>query len=198
MNRTLKLTPTGRIVDVARPRAADIELLDEAWALAQINRFTGCALRPYSVDEHSLLVAEILEREFGMPAIVRFAGLHHDGHESITGDVATPDKVAIGAAWDLYEAGWADAVRERWGLAETFARYAGPIKRADLMALATERRDLMPALPPDVDPFVEALQGIEPIGWVRLNTPERRAHDWEFWRDRFMDEHFALEEAMAP
>lgn len=196
MTSTLKLTPTGRVIDVARPRAADIELLDEAWALAQINRFTGCALRPYSVDEHSLLVAEILEREFGMPAIVRFAGLHHDGHESITGDVATPDKVALGAAWDLYEAGWADAVRERWGLADTFARYAGPIKRADLIALATERRDLMPPVQPD--PFDAVLSGIEPVGWLRLNSPERRACDWEFWRDRFMDEHFALVEAMRP
>lgn len=190
---TWKLTATGMRVDVATPSAHAIELLGEAWALSQINRFTGNALRPYSVAEHSLLVAEILEREFGMPAFVRLAGLHHDGHESITGDMATPDKLVLGSAWDEHEAGWADAVRNRWGLQEVFARFEGPIKRADLMALATERRDLMPEHP---DPW-EALDGVEPIGWVRLNTPERREQDWEFWRDRFMDEHYALMEAMG-
>ena len=194
MSILFKLTATGRRINMREPGPHCIELLDTAWSLAQTNRFTGHALRPYSVAEHSLLVAEILEREFGMPPPVRFAGLHHDDQESIVGDVASPDKVMLGAAWEIHEGVWADAVRERWGMVDTFKRYAGPIKRADLMALATERRDLMPAHP---DPW-EVLHGIEPIGWVRLNSPERRAHDWEFWRDRFMDEHFALMEAMEP
>lgn len=187
-----KLTATGRRINVGNPQVSAIDLLDEAWALSQINRFTGHALRPYCVAEHSLLVCEIVEREFGLPAMARLAALHHDGHEAIVGDCASPDKQVLGAAWELYELGWQRAVQGRWGITLAAQKWAGPIKRADLMALATERRDLMPAHP---DPW-DVLDGIEPIGWVRLHAPERRAHDWEFWRDRFMDEHYSLMEAL--
>ena len=193
MTRTLKLTPTGRIVDVARPNPAHIELLDQAWALSQINRFTGCALRPNSVAEHSLLVVEILERELRAPPIVRLAGLHHDGHESITGDCTSPDKLILGEVWRRYEAGWARACRAAWGLADTFAQWGHLIKRADSIALATERRDLMPAHP---DPW-PGIDGIEPANWVNLNARERTEKSWSFWRDQFINEHHALIEQLT-
>ena len=63
------------------------------------------------------------------------------------------------------------------------------IKQADLMALATERRDL---LPPGGTPW-STLNNIEPIGWVRLHTYERRAMDWEDWRDRWLDRYHELD-----
>jgi hypothetical protein len=194
-----KLTAAGVRVNLADPRPDVFELHPQAHALAQNNRFTGNAARPYSVAEHSLLVAEILEREFKAPPIVRFGGLHHDGHESITGDVSTPDKIIIGPAWSRYERPWARACRQRWGLLDTFDQHGALIKRADLIALATERRDLMPDHPDEWDVLI----GIEPVAWVRLDTRERSKQSWAFWRDRFISEHHALvrsfaESAVAP
>jgi 5'-deoxynucleotidase YfbR-like HD superfamily hydrolase len=192
-NLTWKLTAAGVRVQLARPSPDAFEIHPQAHSLAQTNRFTGHASRPYSVAEHSLLVVDILER-LGAPPIVCLAGLHHDGHESITGDVATPDKLVIGPGWQQYEQPWAQACRERWGLTEVFDHHRRLIRRADLMALATERRDLMPDHPDEW----EVLRGIDPVDWLRLDTPARERLSWTHWRDRFIDEHHVLVAASAP
>jgi 5'-deoxynucleotidase YfbR-like HD superfamily hydrolase len=183
-----KLTANGQRVNLLDPRADVFQIESQAHSLAQINRFTGHAARPYSVAEHSLLVVDILERELRAPPIVRFAGLHHDGHESITGDVTSPDKLALGLPWERYEAGWARACHAAWGIAEIYEEAKALIKRADLIALATERRDLMPAHP-DQWP---ALAGVQPVIWVHLNSRARAKRGWDYWRDLYSDQHRSL------
>lgn len=166
-----------------------------AHSLACINRFTGHAVRPYSVAEHSLLVEQILVTELNCTNTqALMAGLYHDAHEVLCGDTSTPMKLAVGPAWDAVEHPLREAVLRHFGLfgyAETWARL---IKRADLIALATERRDLLPLV---TEPW-PCLQGIEPVQGINL---AERSFDWEDWRRAFEDRSaelaFCLEQGLA-
>ena len=180
---TFIVTSSGDELDLKYPRPSHMTIQTVAWSLAQINRFNGHALRPYSVAEHSLLVSEIAEREFGLDAHGQLAALMHDAHECVTGDMHTPGKREIGGAWDEWEIRWMMWVHRSFSLLTARASYVSTIQQADRMALATERRDLVPAAP---TPW-PILAGVQPVGWVRLNAPDRAAHGWGFWRDRFID-----------
>jgi len=166
----------------------DIRIEDIGHALAQINRYTGHASRPYSVAEHSLLVSDIAAMANATP-IVQLAALMHDAHEAYTGDVSSPVKYAVGDAWHNFENLHEYAVHRHFGLRSTFAAHRGLLHMFDLQALATERRDLTNYqegrnLPWSVldAPGREVL----PVQWVRLNHPARLAMEWTHWRDQFL------------
>lgn len=181
---TFITTASGRQQPVRLPEPAHIMLADVAHGLSQINRFVGAACRPYSVAEHSLLVAEIFEREcFGGCQGV-MAALMHDAHEFSVGDVATPLKQQLGEAWQMLERRHELAMRSAFALHTANAVFRASIKAADLIALATERAQL---LPPSDGPAWEVLQGIEPVGWVDLMAPERTRMTWKDWRQAFID-----------
>lgn len=188
------LTATGRALDLADPRPGDVMPFDIAWALAQINRFTGHALRPYSVAEHSLLVVDVAERVLRLDAHGLLAALLHDAHEAYTGDQSTPAKQAIGEAWSQFEGRVEYAVRTAFGIHTAAGLNRSDIKLADLIALATERRDLMPHHHAGAIAW-PCLQGIDPVSWVNLHTPERQAMTWEDWRDRWLDKYHELDYA---
>lgn len=183
---TWLLTATGRVFDLQFIGHDSIELDDIAAALSRLNRFTGHTARPYSVAEHSLMVTEILERDGGVrnPAVL-LAGLMHDAHEAYTGDVSSPMKQQLDAltagAWSREEARVQRHVLHRFGLWPTFEDFHYTVKHADLVALATERRDLMPP----GGPAWPVLNGIEPCSWLNLAT---RAHMSDTdWRQAFLD-----------
>lgn len=189
------VTCTGHELDLLNPAPGAITGPGLAHALAQLNRFTGHALRPYSVAEHSLLVVEICEREFGLnPATLRgtnglLAALLHDAHEAYSGDLNTPAKGIVGPAWAAFEHRLEHAVRAAFAVRVASFDHAALIKRADLIALATERRDLLPASP---TPW-PMLADVQPLSWCRLDTPERAAMPWSDWRDRWLDQLQALD-----
>jgi len=180
---TWMLTATGTTVDLRNPQAATISTLDIAHSLALTNRFTGHTLRPYSVAEHSLLVEEIMSREFGpMPPAALLAALVHDAHEAYLGDISTPLKQAL-PSWALEDVEsrlWM-AVQHHFHTRAASRDYASIIKRCDLMALAMERRDL---LPPGGAPW-PLLEGVEACTWVTLQ--QRAGMDWTDWRQAFID-----------
>lgn len=118
-------------------------LTEIAWSLAHINRFTGHACRSYSVAEHSLLVADIAHAQ-GAGKLAELLCLMHDAHECITGDTASPVKQMLGLAWKAFEDLHQDRLLAAYELLEDFHRHASFIKHCDLVALATERRDLLP------------------------------------------------------
>lgn len=182
-------TAAGHELSLSAPRPGMLDSSSIAWSLAQINRFNGHAARPYSVAEHSLLVCEIAERELGLNIHGQLAALLHDAHEAITGDMHTPGKRHI-AGWRAWEERWEHFVRGCFALHTSSVLHAADIKRADLMALATERRDL---LSPASTTAWACLGGIEPVGWVRLNSPERVNQPWQFWRDRWLDKYGELD-----
>jgi hypothetical protein len=179
---TWMLTATGLTFELGRPRAGDVQLADIAHQLALTNRFNGATTRPYSVAEHSLLVAEIFERHLGManPA-ARLAALMHDAHECYLGDITSPVKGYLGERCHVLEASLERAVQERYGLRTAAAAYRQQIRDADLIALATERRDLMP---PTTRPWA-VLDGVEPVDWINLN--DQAQFTWQDWRRTFTD-----------
>lgn len=184
------LTANGHEVDLAYCKPQHMVLADVAHALAQINRFTGHARRPYSVAEHSLLVLDIVEHLFA-PANVhcKLAALMHDAHEAYVGDMATPVKRVAGEAWGLLEHRFERTLRSAWGLHSAAHEFGQTIKQADMIALATERAQLMP---PSASLW-ECLVHVQPVPWVDLMSKERCAMRWTDWRDRFADTADALD-----
>ncbi len=98
----------------------------------------------------------------------------------------TGAKAVVGEAWAQFEGRAEQATLTAFAVATASAVHRRAIKQADLMALATEKRDLMPAHHAGADSW-PCLHGIEPVGWVRLHSTERTAMGWEDWRDRWLD-----------
>jgi len=182
---TWLLTHTGRSFSLGRPVPSQVCIEDVAWHLALTNRFTGATSRPYSVAEHSLLVCEILERANASPMCLR-AALLHDAHEAYLGDVATPVKQYLGDGWHALERGVLGAVQQHFGIFYGQQQHAIAIKHADRVALATERRDLMPA----GGGQWACLSGVEPVDWIDLR--DREGMDWTDWELAFRIKHAEL------
>ncbi|OQS32478.1 phosphohydrolase [Chromobacterium haemolyticum] len=137
MTTALVQTVSGRYVDVLHPQPADIEIHDIAHALGHICRFGGSCRRFYSVAEHSVRVARLL------PPALQLAGLLHDAAEAYVGDVVTTIKRSL-PSHNYMEGLVQTAVHQRFGIVLS-EQDTAQIKRADIVMLATERRDLMPA-----------------------------------------------------
>lgn len=125
-------TYTLRAFDLLVPAPEMVDAEDIAHALSRINRFNGHTHgEPYSVAHHSMLVANLLASWGWPPAVVR-EGLLHDAGEAYYGDITSPVKRFVTMEIDR-------VVRSALMLPE----HETPIvKRADLVALAIERRDL--------------------------------------------------------
>lgn len=179
---TWMLTATGAQFDLELADPLSISSLDIAHGLSLINRFTGHTLRPYSVAEHSLLVVEIMQRELAVhePEAL-LAGLLHDAHEVYVGDVSTPLKMLLGDAWTRVERRIEAQVRQRFGVHRASIEWHDQIKTADLIALATERRDLLPPTGPEWD----SLQRVQPAHWISLHS--RAGLAWDDWRTAWLD-----------
>lgn len=184
---TWMLTHSGIAFDLGRPKPSQVRIEDIAHHLSLINRFTGATSRPYSVAEHSLLVTEILERDGGVrdPMCLR-AALLHDAHEALAGVVATPVKEFLGEGWHVLERGVQLAVHQHFGVERAMREHRFTLKYADLRALATERRDLMP--PHEADWPI--LKGFDPVSWIDLR--DRDGMDWDDWKLAFLDKHAEL------
>lgn len=165
-----------------------------AYSLAQINRFTGHAKRPYSVAEHSVLVATIAESE-GASTSAQLAALLHDAHEAYTGDVSSPAKWAIGMAWGLFEDSEAAGVHNALGVRATMCAHRASIKRWDLIALATERRDLTAYDPARHRPWPILDNPHSPVLPIDLNlmAEVRRDMRWSDWIEVFMQKYEDLQ-----
>lgn len=118
--------------------------VDLAHALSQINRFNGHSAFPYSVAQHSVLVSDML----AFCPVAALAGLMHDAHEALVGDLVKPFKQTMCSSaqkWFLLQ----EASAKRWlgeklkVSCEMSASTSSMVGRADLVALATERRDVM-------------------------------------------------------
>lgn len=134
MNMPAVSTKSGRRVALLNPSPSQIVIGDIAHGLAHQCRFNGQTNKFYSVAQHSVLVASILPRE------LRLAGLLHDASEAYLGDVVQPLKDLL-PEYQAIEAKFCEVLGERFGVN---LLHNDAIKHADLIVLATERRDLMP------------------------------------------------------
>jgi 5'-deoxynucleotidase YfbR-like HD superfamily hydrolase len=151
------LTFSGRRFDLLAPTAGMISPIDIAHALSLLCRFNGHTSQLYSVAHHSLLVADLV------PAEDQLAALLHDATEAYLGDMTRPLKAALPEYKAVEHNVWL-VICERFNIDPVLP---ASVHHADLVALATERRDLMPRHPEQW----ERLKGVIPC--ITTITPLR-------------------------
>lgn len=150
-------TYTGKHFNYNDPR--DFDIKDIAQALSNICRFTGHLGQFYSVAQHSVIASQIV------PEHLAFEALMHDAHEAYVGDVNAPLKSLL-PSYRSIERRVERALRTQFKLP---LRMSADVKRADMVMLATERRDFGMD---DGTPW-PCLEGVEPL--AQMITPLRPA-----------------------
>jgi uncharacterized protein len=142
------LTSEGKRFDYADPQLESISIEDIALSLSKECRFAGKCEGFYSVAQHSYLASLLV------PLPYRLEALLHDAAEAYVRDIPTPLKRML-TDYKSIEKRVDAMIRAKFGL----PLIPSPeVKRADLIMLATERRDL---LPPSDEEWV-ILRGVEP------------------------------------
>ncbi len=113
--RGFMLLRSGGYVDPATITAADVTLIDLAWAQGHLCRFTGHSDRFYSVAEHATLVGDLMRFRGGDDALV-LAALVHDAAEAYLGDVGRPVKKRLGSFYPECEERISAVVDEFFGI----------------------------------------------------------------------------------
>lgn len=114
----------------------DVSIIDIAHALSNLCRFTGHTKEFYSVAQHSVLVSRaqksIKEKR---------AGLLHDATEIYLNDLASPLKHSIDLGeYQRLEDYFHSVINEKYNINDGMTQN---IKKADLQALFTEKRDVL-------------------------------------------------------
>lgn len=144
-------TACGHSLSLVRPDPDCITIQAIAHALANTCRFGGHTSSFYSVAEHCVRVA----LSGYVPRWLQFDALMHDAAEAFVGDIPTPLKHLL-PEFRAIERRIEAAIELKFGCYEM---HHDLVKKADLVLLATERRDLMP----DTHYRWEAIAGIEPL-----------------------------------
>jgi 5'-deoxynucleotidase YfbR-like HD superfamily hydrolase len=133
--RTAIITASGYVIDLANPDAAGLPVEDVARALAYQPRWCGATRMFYSVAEHSVMVSRLV------PPELAYHALWHDSIEFLQGDWPSPLKAYLGREeLNRKLAPIQDALADRFG----FDPEVAEVKKADLVAMSTELRDLLP------------------------------------------------------
>lgn len=153
-------TYTGGKVYFFEPEKSDIDILDIFHSLSLLCRFNGATKGPYSVANHSVLVADNVFKETGSKSLA-FDGLVHDFSEAFISDVPSPFKAHFPGFKEI-EIRMEEWLSKKFGFNYPFDPI---IKHHDMKALSTEMRDLMiladnSELP---EPYPEK---IIPLNWV--------------------------------
>ncbi|MFZ2268240.1 MAG: hypothetical protein WAV95_11750 [Azonexus sp.] len=141
------------------PHIDDVAIEDIAHGLAYQCRFNGQTREFYSVAQHSLMVMQLV------PVPLRLAALLHDAAEAYLGDMVKPLKNLF-PEFSAIESRVMQIIGQRFAVDLDHPDPA--IKAADLIALATEKRDLMPhsteawANLRDIRPLPESIRPLSP------------------------------------
>lgn len=134
-------THSGGMFHPSDPTVDEVRIDDIAVALAKQVRYNGHTLGfdIYSVAQHAVHVSEVVE-DLGGSVLEQYWGLHHDDAEAYTGDIVTQIKAAV-PELRAYLKRVEPVVAEAMGLG--FQEEPRIVKHADMVMLATEKRDIM-------------------------------------------------------
>ena len=124
-------TLSGQHFSFADTDPDTISIEDIAGALSNLCRFTGHVQDFYSVAQHSVYVSRLVPPEMALEALL------HDAAEAYCGDVSSPLKALL-PDYQSIEYLIDMTIRFKFELP---AAMSAQVKRADLIMLATERRD---------------------------------------------------------
>lgn len=176
-----KQTFTGGAFWPLDPRPDEVLIEDIAHALSLTCRFGGHCRIFYSVAQHSTEMAESLVlgrsiwtngRRDPESKALAFYCLMHDAAEAYVGDLVAPLKRHL-PDFQAAEARVWKAIATRFDLPEKLPQ---EVKRADLVMLATEARDLM--APPPMDWGLGEIRPRE----ARIFSLDPAAAEWAFLR----------------
>lgn len=157
---TAVTTYSGRVIDPVHPDPDDIDIEDIAHHLSQQCRFSGACDRFYSVAEHSLRVARLVDAEH------KLAALLHDGSESYIADLAKPVKESGElCGYRLVEQRFEAAIQIKFDL--PIGPWPAQVKAADHRMFQVEAKLLCPR---GVGRFVEDIE-IEGDEWPSCWSP---------------------------
>lgn len=177
-------TNSGKIVDFDAPDPAVIDWGDVAGALAKMCRFNGHITNFYSVAEHSYRVGML------MPMGYQIYGLLHDAAEAYVGDVIRPLKNKIRESYKPIELQWEAAIWTAADLPPPDAAFAETIHTADMVMLATERRDLKVFSGPRWIRTEQVEPDPTPVECLPWKEAERAwLYYFELWMTRWHDMH---------
>lgn len=183
-------TYSGKTLDFLTLRADAICLTDIAHALAHVPRYCGHTTVPYSVAQHCVLMARMVE-----PGPLRAALLLHDATEAYMQDIPSPLKALLPNYQRIEAALWS-VIAERFGVDRSLE---AQVHHLDRVMLSTEMHamftdNLPEGLPPpaigvDVSPiwgcvharasFLREAGQLVDQGW--LKTDEKLFSDAEWF-----------------
>lgn len=168
-------TVNGDYFDLDYGSEFDIHVI--AHSLSNICRFNGHTKRFYSVAQHAVICSHIGE-------LNAYLKLMHDCAEAYAGDMATPIKIRNPDYVQL-EKSIETRLFRAFNLGMNTKEYLDEVaigvesvKRADLIALVTEKRDLLPWHPEDDTEWSWVNKyNIEPLG-IKISpvSPRRAKH----------------------
>lgn len=152
-------TFTGKHLDYTNPCPHAFDKDSIAQALSHECRFNGHIPEFYSVAQHSVLVSYLVPKHMAWEALL------HDATEAFCKDIPAPLKELL-PDYKRVEDRLDKVIRLKYGLPLTTSP---EIKQADLIMLATERRDfdlydgtVWPALI-GIEPMVETICPLNPV-----------------------------------
>ncbi|MEM9750970.1 MAG: HD family hydrolase [Pseudomonadota bacterium] len=158
---------SGRRLDLLDPSPLDIEIEDIAHGLARVARWNGQTRgdTPFNVAQHSVIVEALCgELRPEWPAKWRLAALLHDAPEYVIGDMISPFKATLGAAYYDVEARLQRAIHVRFGLpAETPPQIERLIKRADRISAYFEATQIAGFSPEEARPLFGEPKDVRPL-----------------------------------
>lgn len=138
----------------------EINIEDISHALAMVCRYGGHCKRFYSVAEHSVMVADILDY-WGYNLDVVLEGLLHDASEAYLSDVPAPFKQFL-PDWQKVDKNLDAAIRKHFGMRE---EKTPAVKLADWVALRLEYTEMFNVInvdiwgwPPDVPVLADDIE----------------------------------------
>lgn len=157
-------TFSGRRFNPLHPNMGSIVIQDIAHSLSMLCRFTGHSKFFYSVAEHSVLVSYLCDPAYALQ------GLLHDASEYALQDMSSPLKSSGKfEEYKKYEKALQTMIYKRFGVDEV--EHAS-VKKADLMMLATESKELMSPMHKDwkniYQPLPFKLQTLSPTEAEKL------------------------------